>query len=304
VRTRLSRLTLLLFCIFCVAYLIAVIGVAFDVHPPFLMAWAGSVLLILEGIMVTVAWMDEYGPPALLAALVIVIFSYGVVALGVNTGFPFGSYRYTDILYPILPGGVPLPVVFAWLMIIVAVRSITVRPPLLVGGRWLVSVLVSACLATLLDLVLEPVAFHLEHFWVWLAPGNINYYGVPLVHFVAWFMVSLLLISLVNLIMVRAISFQNLSSFSSRLPLNLPIWLYFANVFMFGLADLIHGYYLAAGIAALAAILPFVVAPLPTDITLPVMLSYGVEQDQEVQPYRERVKKTKKVKRAKKKRKR
>ena len=299
-RTRLSRLVFLLFCLFCVAYLIAVIGVAFDVHPPFSMAWAASALLILEGVMLTVAWMDEYGPPALFAALVIAFFSYGVEALGVNSGFPFGLYRYTDVLFPILPGGVPLPVVFAWLMIIIAVRSIAVRPPLLVGGRWIISTLVSALLATLLDLVLEPVAFHLERYWIWLAPGNINYYGIPLMNFVAWFIVSLVLISLVNLIMSRAISFQDLSTFSSRLPLNVPIWLYFANVFMFGLVDLTHGYYLAAGIALLAVILPFVVTPLPTNATLPIMAAYGVEQDQALQPNRKRVKKTNKAKKKKK----
>lgn len=299
-KTRLSRLVFLLFCLFCVAYLITVIGVAFDVHPPFSMAWAASALLILEGVMLTVAWMDEYGPPALLAALVIAFFSYGVEALGVNTGFPFGQYRYTGVLFPILPGGVPLPVVFAWLMIIIAVRSLTVRPPLLVGGRWIISTLVSALLATLLDLVLEPVAFHLERYWIWLAPGNINFYGIPLVNFVAWFIVSLLLISLVNLIMTGAISFQNPSTFSSRLPLNVPIWLYFANVFMFGLVDLTHGYYFAAGLALLAIILPFVVAPLPTNAILPIMMAYGVEQDQALQPNRKRVKKTNKTKKKKK----
>ena len=299
-KTRLSRLVFLLFCLFCVAYLITVIGVAFDVHPPFSMTWAASALLILEGVMLTVAWMDEYGPPALLAALVIAFFSYGVEALGVNTGFPFGQYRYTGVLFPILPGGVPLPVVFAWLMIIIAVRSLTVRPPLLVGGRWIISTLVSALLATLLDLVLEPVAFHLERYWIWLAPGNINFYGIPLVNFVAWFVVSLLLISLVNLIMAGAISFQNPSTFSSRLPLNVPIWLYFANVFMFGLVDLTHGYYFAAGIALLAVILPFVVAPLPTNAILPIMIAYGIEQDQALQPHRKRVKKTKKAKKKKK----
>ena len=103
--TRLSRFLRLLLWIFCIAYPIAVIGVAFNVNPPFSMSWAGSALLILEGTMVTVAFMDEYGPRGLLAALFIALFSYGIEALGVHTGFPFGSYRYTDILSPVLAGG-------------------------------------------------------------------------------------------------------------------------------------------------------------------------------------------------------
>jgi len=295
-KTRLSRFLKLLLWIFCIAYPIAVIGVVFNVHPPFSMSWAGSVLLILEGLMVTVALMDEYGPRGLFAALVIAFFSYGVEALGVNTGFPFGSYRYTGILSPVLPGGVPLPVVFAWLTIILAVRRLAVRPPLLVGRRWLISTVVAALLATLLDLVLEPVAFHLEHYWTWLAPGNSAYYGVPLANFLAWFVVSLVLLSFVNRILLRAISFQDLTSFSSQLPLNVPILLYFANVLMFGLIDLTHGYYLAAAIAALAGILPIILTPLPTDAAPLIVTAYGVEQDQTFKPNRKRVKKTKRKK--------
>ncbi len=293
-RTRLSRFLKLLVIIFCVAYPIAVIGVAFNVHPPFSMNWAASVLLILEGIMVTVAWMDEYGPRGLFASLVIALFSYGVETLGVHTGFPFGSYRYTDALSPVLPGGVPLPVIFAWLTIIIAVRSLTIRPPLLVGSRLSISIVISALFATLLDLVLEPVAFHIERYWIWLAPGNMAYYGVPLMNFVAWFVVSLVLLSLVNGILLRAISFLDMTSFSSRLPLNVPTWLYFATVFMFGLVDLTHGYYLAAGIAALAIILPIVLTSLPANTALPIIAADGVEQDQAFQHNRKRVKKAKK----------
>ncbi|TMD68377.1 MAG: carotenoid biosynthesis protein [Chloroflexi bacterium] len=295
-RTRLSRFLKLLVIIFCVAYPIAVIGVAFNVRPPFSMSWAASVLLILEGVMVTVAWMDEYGPRGLFASLVIALFSYGVETLGVHTGFPFGPYRYTDVLFPVLPGGVPLPVIFAWLTIIIAVRSLTIRPPLLVGSRLSISIVVSALLATLLNLVLEPVAFHIERYWIWLAPGNIAYYGVPLMNFVAWFVASLVLLSLVNVILLRAIAFLDLTTFSSRLPLNVPTWLYFAIVFMFGLVNLTHGFYLAAGIAALAIILPIVLTSLPANTALPIIATDGIEQDQTFQRNRKRVKKARKKK--------
>ena len=127
--TLLNRIVILLFILFCIAYPIAVIGIAFDVHPPFSMTWAGSALLILQGTMLTIALMDEYGPSGLFAALLIAILAYGVEALGVATGFPFGSYHYTGVLFPVLPGGVPLPVIFAWLMILIIGRGLTVRPP-------------------------------------------------------------------------------------------------------------------------------------------------------------------------------
>jgi len=64
-KTRLGRIVFFLFCLFCIAYPLAVIGVAFDVHAPFSMVWVYSALLILEGTMLTVALMDEYGPAGL-----------------------------------------------------------------------------------------------------------------------------------------------------------------------------------------------------------------------------------------------
>lgn len=278
--TFLSRVVVFLFCLFCVAYPIALIGVAFDVHPPFSMTWAGSVLLILEGTMLAVALMDEYGPAGLFVAVLVVVLAYGVEALGVATGFPFGSYHYTNVLFPLLPGGVPVAVIFAWLMIMIVVRGLTVRPPLLMGGRWLTSWLFAAVCATLLDLELEPVAFHLEHYWVWLAPGGISYYGVPLMNFVAWFVVALVLLFFVNGLLWGAVSYQNVTSFWSRLPLNVPTWLYFANVFMFGLVDLTHGYYIAVGVALLALILPFVIRSLPASSGMIIEMTGEISADE------------------------
>ena len=249
--------------------------------------------------------MDEYGPRGLFASLVIALFSYGVETLGVRTGFPFGSYRYTDVLSPVLPGGVPLPVIFAWLTIIIAARSLTFRPPLLVGGRLSISMVISALLATLLALVLEPVAFHIERYRIWVAPGNLAFYGVPLMNFVAWFVVSLVLLSLVNVILLGAIAFLDLTTFSSRLPLNVPTWLYFAIVFMFGLVDLTHGYYIGVGVAVVAALIPFIIPPLPSNSSPALALLDGDEQylalppDQAPPTGRERVRKTRKARRKK-----
>src|SRR5260370_4443686 len=103
-------------------------------------------------------------------------------------------------------------------------------------------------------------------------------------NFVACFFVALVLSLLVNRILLRAISFQDISSFSSRLPLNVPTWLYFANVFMFGLVDLTHGYYIAVGIAVLAVILPFVIPPLPGISPLLLIAAFEAQKDQVFQP--------------------
>jgi uncharacterized membrane protein len=239
----------LLFALFCFAYPLAVTGVAFDVHPSFSLAWAGSALLLLEGTLLMVAAMLMYGwRRGFCAGLIVMAVSYFVEAIGVQTGFPFGAYHYTAILSPRLPGGVPLAVLFAWVLIVFGVYgwvhvekySLNIRRALL-----------GALLATLLDVEIEPVAAHLEHYWEWLAPGRVNYYGVPLMNFVAWFVVAWVLLVLIDGI------FPQITGYSSRLVNSAPRLLFGASLFMFGLVDLTHGYYGSVVFGALAGVIVY-----------------------------------------------
>src|ERR1700733_6758538 len=92
--TRLDILCIVLAGLFCFCYPFAVIGVAFDVKPPFSLDWAGSFLLFVEGSLLLVIVMLRYGYlRGLLAGLYIIVLSYAVEALGANTGFPFGVYH-------------------------------------------------------------------------------------------------------------------------------------------------------------------------------------------------------------------
>lgn len=265
-----------LFILFCIAYPIAVIGVVFNVHSPFSITWAASLLLILEGLLVTFAMMDMYGPPGLFAAVMVGLLAYGVEALGVNTGFPFGAYRYTDVLLFHLPGNVPLPVVFAWLMVVLSIYGMFNGLFMRRLGCVLRLILAPLC-ALLLDLLLEPVAFHLEHYWQWLNPGTLNYYGVPLLNFVAWFVVACILLYLVNTILRRAIPFLLVGSFSSRLSAVLPALIFSANVLMFGLIDLTHGYYLAVVCALIAAALIIYIRPFTRPINLKSFVAEAIK---------------------------
>ncbi|GAC1391704.1 MAG: carotenoid biosynthesis protein [Ktedonobacteraceae bacterium] len=239
-----------LFGIFCVAYPIAVIGVAFDVHPPFSLAWAGSVLLLLEGILLIVAAVLCYGwLRGLCAGLIVLTLSYLVEALGVGTGFPFGVYRYTGVLFPKLPGAVPMAVMFAWVLIVFGVYGWVHSEKRRIG---ITDALLGATLATLLDLEVEPVAAHLEHYWQWLAPGRINYYGVPLTNFAAWFVVTFVLLLLVDTVLFhRYIPTMS----SSKLIVLLPRLLFGTSLFMFGLVDVTHGYYGGAFLGILAGLI-------------------------------------------------
>ena len=259
----LQTLFLLLFAVFCLAYPIAVTGVAFDVRPSFSLSWAGSVLLLLEGILLIVAAMLLYGElRGLCAGLTVMAISYLVEAMGVQTGFPFGVYRYTDVLFLQLPGSVPLAVLFAWVLIIFSVYGwLRLEKQRLTIGR----ILIGASLATLLDMEIEPVATHLEHYWEWLAPGHVNYYGVPIMNFVAWFVIACVLLFLIDRIL------PGIAENSTRLVALVPRLLFGLSLFMFGLVDLTHGYYGAVvpGILASAFILYKYRRPFHTIPVLP-----------------------------------
>jgi uncharacterized membrane protein len=245
-------LMIVLFCLFCVAYPLAVVGVAFDVPSPFSLGAAGSALLFLEGTLVLLACMLLYGwRRALTIGLLIIVLSYLVEAVGVNTGFPFGAYLYTNTLWPRLPGGVPLAVMFAWLLIVLGAYN-WVRA---IGSR-LGRALLGGILGTLLDLAIEPVAAHVVHYWQWFAPGPLNYYGVPLANFIAWLIVIFLLLLLVEAIFPRGEKIYNdvTTRRTERLAQSIPRILFAASLFMFGLVDLTHGYYGGTLFAALACV--------------------------------------------------
>ncbi|GCE14011.1 carotenoid biosynthesis protein [Tengunoibacter tsumagoiensis] len=262
------RIVLLFLCvIFCIAYPIAVIGVAFDVNPPFSMTWAGSALLFLEGGMLILAAIVLYGPlRALLMGGLVVLLSYGVEALGVLTGWPFGIYHYTHQLVPLLPGGVPLPVMFAWILVIFGGYSwvVTTQQQRQGSGRrgWQ-RALQAALLAMLLDLAIEPVATYVVHYWVWADAGRYSYYGVPLTNFIAWFVVALLFLVLADRLLgslpVAAVQDEDpifsRKMGSERLALFVSRVIFVGSLIMFGLVNLTHGFFGAAGMAALAGVL-------------------------------------------------
>lgn len=246
----------ILFAMFCLLYILAVIGVAFDVKPPFPMDWAASSLLYLEGVLLLLGAAFLYGRRrAVQAGLLVIILSYLAEALSVNTGFPFGRYMYTSVLLPSLPGGVPLPVMFAWVLVIFGVygwvRSL--RP----GFRLsLVDILAAGLAAVLLDGAIEPVAAHIVHYWLW-APVDSLYYGIPLVNFAGWFVLACLLVWLTD----RQLAPVQVSRIGSpRLALRLSRLLFALSLLMFGLVDLTHGYYAGSVCALLSGLILLIYA--------------------------------------------
>ncbi len=139
------------------------------------------------------------------------VLSFILEFLGVNRGWIFGSYYYTDTACP-LPhlGGVPLCYPLAWTGLIYAgfwTAMVWIQPfHDRVELTWPI-LLLTATLVTLLDFILDPVAVD-EGRWVWKKGGI--YYGIPWSNFAGWFITVLVVMVVFRVIM------------GPVLPLNLP----------------------------------------------------------------------------------
>ena len=114
-----ARLVLIPFSVYCFVYPFAILLMSFD-WMPFGMEWMSSLLLAMLG-LTSLGWLwANLGRLGLVLGALIFGSGIALEYLGVLTGFPFGSYRYTGVLTPELPGSVPLAIGFAWLLVIVS----------------------------------------------------------------------------------------------------------------------------------------------------------------------------------------
>lgn len=116
---------------------------------------------------------------------VLAVFSWGIELVGVETGWPYGEFRYLLELGPMLFGEVPLalPVfyfpillnsyLFAVLLLGRRASSLAVRFPTVLA------------IVLVLDLILDPGAVAVG-FWAYADPGPISYYDVPIQNFLGW----------------------------------------------------------------------------------------------------------------------
>ncbi len=137
-------------------------------------------------------------PAAVVVAVCIAVPGLGWFSefIGCRTGIPFGRYHYTDVLQPQLLR-VPAVIPLAWLMMMPpawGVAALLVGFPSGEGAAYLASLVgfsaVSGAAFTAWDFFLDPQMVH-WNFWQWDQRGA--YFGIPLVNFAGWFLVSTLI---------------------------------------------------------------------------------------------------------------
>jgi putative membrane protein len=148
-----------------------------DIDGASIGSYVSTLLIALPS---TVALFRYLGPRrAILSLLAVSVLGYAIEALGVTTGFPYGTFYYGDALGPKLAGVVPylLPLSYAPLVLgaVAAAWGTRQHRPL--------HILYATLLLVWIDAVIDPGAVSLG-FWVW--PSGGAYYGVPLSNFAGW----------------------------------------------------------------------------------------------------------------------
>ncbi len=155
-------------------------GIIFHAIPftlPLMMIVTPYVLLVVGGI-VLYHLVREKSRRVLIWCAGTYLLTFFIEVLGVQTGFIFGSYRYSSVLGPKLFEA-PLIIGFNWLLVLVGLnilaRKVTASPFLAAG--------IVGAGAVVFDFVLEPVAMTLEY-WIWEEAA------VPVRNYIAWFCIA------------------------------------------------------------------------------------------------------------------
>jgi bisanhydrobacterioruberin hydratase len=136
-------------------------------------------LLLGMGLLVLYFPMKENGKPIAYWIIGLYIVTFTLEAIGVATGIIFGAYSYGASLgFRIFD--VPLIIGFNWVVVILgslATSSLITRHPIF-------RIILTAVIAVVFDVVLEPVAIQLDY-WQW--EGD----TIPFRNYAVWFVISL-----------------------------------------------------------------------------------------------------------------
>lgn len=188
-----------------------------------------SSLYLFVQSLVTFLILAEFSSKTKAASVSLIIIDLSIIieTIGVQTGFPFGSYEYTKVLSPVLPGSVPLAIAFAWMTL--SVNSfIIVKYFLKNKSRYLV-IFLSGLLIAFIDMLLEPFASFINNYWVWTG-GNI-----PLQNYLSWFVIGTVFSFILEKFTGKYIQFVKII---------LPFIVLASSILQFLLINIFYNYYL------------------------------------------------------------
>ena len=167
----------------------------------------------------THAWLSRGAWWAIAYAVIAAGIGWGMEAIGVRTGIPFGRYEYGDTLGPMFLG-VPVVVMLAWAMMaypcfLAARRLSSTTAGVVVFGAWLLAAW---------DLFLDPQMVAEGH-WTWQTPdpGLPGVPGIPLTNYMGWIITAVIIMVLLQRLPQRGRP-------GDGVPTMMLLWVYCSNV--------------------------------------------------------------------------
>jgi uncharacterized membrane protein len=116
-----------------------------------------------------------------------------------NLAMPFGQLTFNPNAGAKIFGAVPWTIPLLWIFAILNSRGVArlmLRPWRKQKNYGFILIGVTAVLATVFDLALEPFAAHVKHFWLW-QPTKFpwSWHGASPVNFFGWFFVAILILA-------------------------------------------------------------------------------------------------------------
>lgn len=164
-------------------YLVGIVTILID---PSLEILRLTPLTMILSFIALLSGTSEWSVKRVTIFSLIFLLSFIIEAVGVNTGWPFGSYLYSSTLgWQVY--NTPIIIGVNWLLLLWAIHDSLKR---FITNNILL-IICSALGMVAMDILIEPIAIKFN-FWNW--SNNI----IPLSNYIAWFLISLVLSLLLN----------------------------------------------------------------------------------------------------------
>jgi uncharacterized membrane protein len=240
------------------AFGLVVVRLWWPMNLPGKAGWPGAVLLLLAAAG-TVAALARQLPlqNVLFAASVIALAGGAATWLDLKTGVPFGPLLSISA-GPKLFGTLPWPIPVVWVVAVLNSRGVArliLRPWRKIQSYGFQLIGLTAGLAALFDLALEPFATRVKDYWFW-EPTRfpVTWQGAPLVNSFGWAVVTLLVLAFVTPLLI------NKRPTPRQPPDFYPLAIWLGGIFLFAAGCASAGLWLATALDVVIAIVTAVFA--------------------------------------------
>ena len=177
-----NRKELYLTVLMIVMFTVGFVGHSLQATLPWMLVLTPYFLFVFGALAILPVVLEKNSAFYLWAVIVLVV-TFLLEALGTATGKIFGPYTYGNTLGPKLLK-VPVVIAFNWLLVIVGALVLA----RLITRRRVPAAFLGAAFAAGFDVLLEPTAMRLDY-WTWT--GVVSPANIPLQNYVAWFLIAL-----------------------------------------------------------------------------------------------------------------